>query len=250
MLILISSRAIDQFVSDNSASFGYSTDFGTQFQTFMNAKTDTLLQNARASMDTLVAQMNTDTGVLDNPILTDVNQRAVLDAFTAKFNYLKTTYNVEIGSGTAHVCAQPAFQWSWVADDIDGSTPGCCGGCCVIMKRDGNLVKRQDASSCLLETSAPTNPATATGGGGGGGGGAGTSAVSSATGGGSGGGAGTSVVSSATGGGSGGGATTIIPSSPEPTARIGTLPNFLSNPCIQTEHLLTLSSHCMGLCSI
>ena len=170
MLIFIGSRAINLLVSDNSASFGYTTDFGTQFQNFMTAKTNTLLQNARASMDNLVTSMNTDTGILDNPIITDPIQRNILDSFIQKVNYLKMPYNVEICSGTTHVCAQPAFRWSWVTDDL-GSTRWCCGGCCIIMKRDGNRVKRQEASSCLLETSAPTNPPSASGGSGGGGGG-------------------------------------------------------------------------------
>jgi hypothetical protein len=60
------------------------------------------------------------------------------------------------------------------------------------MKRDGNFVKRQDGSSCALETAAPTNPPG--GGGGGGGGGSGPTTTSPGSG------------------------TTTIPSSPSPTA--------------------------------
>jgi hypothetical protein len=137
--------------------------FADSFKTWMNNRVITMLTTAQNQVDRLVTQLRDDMAALANPPPTNPRDIQNYEQYLKAFQGLVSHYNLENGNSAC----RRSIALSWTGADVTTDPdPGCCGGCCIILKkRDGSpILKRQ--SSCTSSPGGTPGPTQTPGGGG------------------------------------------------------------------------------------
>lgn len=139
---------------------GITVKFADLYKTYLSQHLISMLANARTSIATMLANLDVDKGLMDQPPLESPQAQAEPDDLYTFLAILRSKYNLD--NAATSICGG-AISLSWSEWPISSNhQPGCCGDCCVSYSMPGNpRLPANDGCSVSVtptQTTTPTAP--------------------------------------------------------------------------------------------